>query len=50
LTAAQLAWVLNQIKLGEDLTPPGEISVVELRKYLDDLIARLKRLAFPEIS
>ncbi len=48
LTAAQLAWVLNQIKFGDDLTPPGNVSVIELRDYLNDLIARLKRLAFPE--
>ncbi|MGI8640932.1 MAG: nucleotidyl transferase AbiEii/AbiGii toxin family protein [Pyrinomonadaceae bacterium] len=48
LTAAQLAWVLNQIKFGDDLTPPGNISAIELRHYLNDLIARLKRLAFPE--
>ena len=48
LTAAQLAWVLNQIKFGDDATPPGDVSVIELRNYLDDLIARLKRLAFPE--
>ncbi len=47
LTAAQLAWVLNQIKLGEDLTPPGDISISELRDYLNDLIKRLKRFAFP---
>ena len=48
LTAAQLAWVLNQIKLGDDLTPPGNISVADLRDYLNDLIARLTRMAFPE--
>lgn len=48
LTAAQLAWVLNQIKFGNDLTPPGDVSVIELQDYLNDLIARLKRLAFPE--
>jgi predicted nucleotidyltransferase component of viral defense system len=48
LTAAQLAWVLNQIKFGDDAIPPGDVSVIELRGYLDDLIARLKRLAFPE--
>jgi len=47
LTAAQLAWVLNQIKFGEDLIPPGDVSVTGLRNYLDDLMARLKRLAFP---
>lgn len=48
LTPAQLAWVLNQIKLGDDFTPPGNISVSELREYLNDLIERLKRLALPE--
>jgi hypothetical protein len=48
LTPGQLAWVLSQIKLGEDFTPPGEMSVSELREYLNDLIAKLTRLAFPE--
>ncbi|MFN2453623.1 MAG: nucleotidyl transferase AbiEii/AbiGii toxin family protein [Pyrinomonadaceae bacterium] len=48
LTAAQLAWVLSQIKFGDDLTPPGDVSVTELRNHLDDLMARLKLLAFPE--
>ncbi len=48
LTAAQLAWVLNQIKFGDDLIPPGNVSVNELRDYVHVLIARLKRLAFPE--
>lgn len=48
LTAAQLAWVLSQIRFGDDSIPPGGISVSELRNYLDDLIARLQRLAFPE--
>ncbi|MCP9494840.1 MAG: nucleotidyl transferase AbiEii/AbiGii toxin family protein [Pyrinomonadaceae bacterium MAG19_C2-C3] len=48
LTPAQLAWVLNQIKFGDDLTPPGEVSVAQLRNYLGDLIARLTRLALPE--
>jgi hypothetical protein len=48
LTPGQLSWVLSQITLGDDLVPPGGISVRELRKYLDDLIARLSRLAFPK--
>lgn len=48
LTPAQLAWVLNQIKFGEDWIPPGNVSVIELRDYVHDLIVRLKRLAFPE--
>lgn len=47
LTPAQLAWVLSQIELGEDLKPPGGVSVEELRGYMADLIARLTRLAFP---
>jgi hypothetical protein len=47
LTPGQLSWVLSQITLGDDLVPPGGISVEELRKYLDDLIARLSKLAFP---
>jgi predicted nucleotidyltransferase component of viral defense system len=48
LTPAQLAWVLNQIKFGDDLIPPGNVSAIELEDYVHDLIARLKRLAFPE--
>ena len=48
LTPAQLGWVLSQIKLGDDLTPPGGVSAEELRGYLTDLIIRLTRLAFPE--
>jgi aryl-alcohol dehydrogenase-like predicted oxidoreductase len=47
LTPAQLGWVLSQIELGDDLIPPGGVSVEELRQYLADLVARLTRLAFP---
>lgn len=47
LTPGQLSWVLGQIKLGEDLAPPGGISRQELRDYLENLIARLARLAYP---
>ena len=47
LTPAQLAWVLNQIKFGDDAQLPNEVSVDELRAYLGDLIDRLKQLAFP---
>lgn len=47
LTPAQLAWVLNQVELGDDLTPPGGVSVVELRSYLTELIGRLTKNAFP---
>ncbi len=47
LTPAQLAWVLDQITFGNDLIPPGNISVTELREYTLDLTSRLRRLAFP---
>jgi hypothetical protein len=47
LTPAQLGWVLSQIELGDDLTPPGGVSVDELRSYLSDLISRLATQAFP---
>ncbi len=45
LTAAQLAWVLSEIELGDEVLPPGGVSLTELRQYLSDLITRLKRLA-----
>src|SRR5215475_10794831 len=48
LTPAQLGWVLSQIELGNDLIPPGEVSVEELRLYLDELIDRLTHQAFPK--
>lgn len=50
LTPGQLSWVLSQITLGDDLVPPGGISVQELRKYLNGLVVRLSRLAFPKKS
>jgi hypothetical protein len=48
LTPAQLSWVLNQIELGDELMPPGGVSLEELRLYLNELIIRLTRLAFPK--
>lgn len=47
LTAAQLAWVLSEVEFGDELIPPGGISLTELEHYLGDLITRLKRLALP---
>lgn len=47
LTPAQLAWVVAQITFGDDLVPPGDVSVSELKDYVLDLTTRLKRLAFP---
>ena len=47
LTPSQLSWVLGQIVLGEDLVPPGGISRQDLADYIESLIDRLARLAFP---
>ncbi len=47
VTAGQLAWVLSEVEFGDELIPPGDVSLIELRQYLDELIARLKRLALP---
>lgn len=48
LTPAQLGWVLSQIEIGDDVTPPGGVSAEELREYLARLIQRLTHLAFPK--
>lgn len=48
LTPAQLAWVLSEIELSDDLRPPGGVLVAELRRYLTELIARLTHTAFPK--
>jgi predicted nucleotidyltransferase component of viral defense system len=48
LTPAQLAWVLSQLEIGEDASPPGGIPADELREYLDELIQRLTELAYPD--
>jgi hypothetical protein len=48
LTHGQLAWVLSQIELGNDLVPPGGVSLKDLRAYLEDLISRLTKMAFTD--
>ena len=47
LTAAQLAWVLSQIEIGDDARIPGGVSVALLRKFLLDLQRRLGALSLP---
>jgi len=47
LTPAQLAWVLSQLEIGEDASPPGDVSAEELREYLDNLVRRLSEVAYP---
>jgi len=48
LTPAQLAWVLSQLEIGVDASPPGGVSADELRTYLEDLVQRLSNAAYPE--
>lgn len=47
LTPAQLAWVLSQIELGDQTHLPGDVSVDDLKHYLEELINTLRRLALP---
>ncbi len=47
LTPGQLSWVLGQIRLGVDLVPPGNVSRQRLGDYLEALVDRLARLAYP---
>jgi hypothetical protein len=47
LTPAQLAWVLSELRIGDDARVPGGLSVEEVRTGLESLIDRLTRLAAP---
>lgn len=47
LTPGQLAWVLSQITVGSDARIPADVAPAELRTYLEDLVSRLTRLAWP---
>jgi hypothetical protein len=48
LTAGQLAWVLSQIEIGDDASPPGGVTAADLRSYLETLVQRLTAVAFPK--
>ncbi|WP_437598570.1 nucleotidyl transferase AbiEii/AbiGii toxin family protein [Sorangium sp. So ce590] len=50
VTPASLAWILSEIEIGDDASIPGDIPVPELRAFLQDLISRLGRLAYPTRS
>jgi hypothetical protein len=47
LSAAQLAWVLSQITVGSDARIPAGVTPVELRAFIENLVSRLTRLAYP---
>jgi len=46
MSAAQLAWVLSEVQIGDDARPPG-LTVEELRSFLEQLQDTLTRLAYP---
>ncbi len=46
-TPALLAWVLSRFTISEDEEIPGDVSPVELRAYLAELVVRLTRWALP---
>src|SRR5688572_2354025 len=46
-TPSQLAWILQQVRLGDDARIPGGASVEELRRFVASLIERLRRAAYP---
>jgi len=48
LTAGQLAWVLSQVKIGDDASPPGGVSARELQSFVESLIQRLTAMAYPD--
>lgn len=47
VTPASLAWILSEIEIGDDASIPGDIPASDLRAFLQDLISRLGRLAYP---
>ncbi|MFQ5669087.1 MAG: nucleotidyl transferase AbiEii/AbiGii toxin family protein [Acidobacteriota bacterium] len=47
MTPAQLAWILSQIRIGDDAEIPGNCTVSELRSFVELLQQRLTRMAFP---
>ncbi len=47
LTPATLAWVLEQVEIGDDARIPGGVTPEELRRFLATLIERLTRCAYP---
>jgi hypothetical protein len=47
LTPAQLAWVLGEIRIGDDARVPAGLSPAEVREFVQQLGTRLARLAWP---
>jgi hypothetical protein len=46
-TPATLAWVLSQVPVADGTQIPADLSAAEVRTFIADLSARLRRAAFP---
>lgn len=46
-TPANLAWLLSEVEIPDDAVLPAVVTPAELRAWLTDLVARLRRRAFP---
>jgi len=46
-TPAALAWVLAEVSIPDELVLPGGVSGADLRRFVADLVVRLRRAAFP---
>lgn len=46
-TPANLAWLLSELRISDDVTLPAGVTGAELRAYVDDLVQRLRRIAHP---
>jgi len=46
-TPATLAWLLSQIDIPDGIDLPGGVTAEELRRYVGDLVIRLRRAALP---
>jgi hypothetical protein len=46
-TPATLAWLLSEIEIPDGVALPGGVTVVELRRFVAELVVRLRRAALP---
>lgn len=47
VSAAQLAWILSAVQIGDDARIPAGVSAVDLRRFIKDLESRFAVLARP---
>jgi hypothetical protein len=47
-TPATLAWLLSEITIPDGVALPADVPPLELRAWLDEVVARLRRAAFPD--